>query len=312
MNKPLLALKIDVDTWRGLRLGVPRLLELLARLDIQASFFLSLGPDQSGRALRQTLHPGRRKNSPHTLLVRHHDLLSLSYGTILPAPEIGRQGLNILHQIQADGHEIGLQAWNRVQWQNSIAQADMAWTTQTMQRARQRFEEIFGVPPRSHAATGWQMNAQALRLTQRLGFDYACDSRGTQAYMPVWCGEVIHCPQLPTSLPTYTELLSAGPHTQDDVHQTLLRLTVQPPAHSHVHTLRAEVEGLKMLTAFERLLMGWREQGYTLTTTRAIFDTLDAARLPRCEIQRGPWPAYPGSLMRQGPEFLQHWRLASG
>lgn len=310
MNKPLLALKIDVDTWRGLRLGVPRLLELLARLDIQASFFITLGPDQSGRALRHTLHPGRRTRSPHTHLLRHHGLQSLSYGTLLPAPEIGRQGTDILQQIQASGHEIGVQAWNRVQWQSRILEADIKWTTQAMQQACQRFEEIFAVAPRCHAASGWQMNAQALRLTQRLGFDYACDSRGTQAYMPVWNGEVIHCPQLPTTLPTFTELFSTGLYVQDDIHQALLNVTAQSAAHSQVYTLRAEVEGMKMLPAFEKLLLGWREQGYTLTTTRAIFATLDTALLPRCEITRSVWPDHPGSLMVQGPEFLRHWQLA--
>ena len=53
-----LALKIDVDTWRGTREGVPRLLEVLSRRGAQATFLFSLGPDRTGRAIRRVFRPG--------------------------------------------------------------------------------------------------------------------------------------------------------------------------------------------------------------------------------------------------------------
>ena len=49
MNK-LLGLKIDVDTYEGMKKGVPSLLRILSDLGIKGTFFLSIGPDASGRA----------------------------------------------------------------------------------------------------------------------------------------------------------------------------------------------------------------------------------------------------------------------
>jgi len=53
-----IALKVDVDTLRGTREGVPRLLDLMARHRARATFLFSLGPDHTGWALRRVFRPG--------------------------------------------------------------------------------------------------------------------------------------------------------------------------------------------------------------------------------------------------------------
>lgn len=301
---PTLALKIDVDTFRGTLLGVPRLVECLHRHNAGATFLFSLGPDHTGRALKRALRPGFLKKVSRTSVVSHYGLKTLLYGTLLPGPDIGLKCAEILRGVRDAGFEVAIHSWDHVKWQDGVEHADAGWTEREMTLACSRFEEVFGTTANTHGAAGWQMNAHALRLTQRLGFKYASDTRGRHPFMPVYRGELILCPQLPTTLPTLDELIGLNGVTADNVADYLLQLTESAPPHGHVFTLHAEMEGMKLLPVFESLLTGWRAQGYDLTSMQSLFDSLDAERLPRHEINRGEIAGRSGTLMLQGEEFL--------
>ena len=55
---PTLCLKVDVDTLRGTLEGVPRLIELFQREQVGATFLFSMGPDNTGRAIKRIFRPG--------------------------------------------------------------------------------------------------------------------------------------------------------------------------------------------------------------------------------------------------------------
>ena len=305
---PLLALKIDVDTYRGTLEGVPRLVDILQRHGADATFLFSMGRDHTGRAIKRALRPGFMKKVSRTSVVSHYGIKTLMYGTLLPGPDIGRKCADILRSVRDDGYEVGIHCWDHVKWQDGVAHANMAWTEREMKLAVDRFTEVFGTEPIVHGAAGWQMNRHALRMTQRLGFHYASDCRGTHPFMPVWDAEVVHCPQLPTTLPTLDELIGVDNLTKENVHEHLLALTQDAPANNyfagHVYTLHAELEGMKLAAVFERLLEGWKNQGYELVSMQKIYTGLAADLLPRHEVLMEEIPGRSGTLLKQGPEFL--------
>lgn len=276
-----LALKIDVDTYRGTREGVPRLVEVLQRYNAQATFFFTLGPDHMGRAIKRVFRPGYLSKVSRMSVVEHYGIKTLLYGTLLPAPDIGRKCANIMRSVRDAGFETGIHCYDHIRWQDHVADKDEEWTRRELQRAVDRYTEIFGEAPRAHAAAGWQMNRHALRMMQHLGFDYSSDSRGTQPCIPSWNAEIVNCPQLPTTLPTLDELINRDGITLDNIAEHVLKLTAVEPIAGHVFTLHAELEGGKWMPIFEQLLAGWQAQGYELVSLRQYLQQLNVASLPR-------------------------------
>ena len=313
-----LALKIDVDTLRGTREGVPALVEVLQRAQADATFLFSLGPDHTGRALRRVFRRGvfdfARKVS-RTSVLEHYGLRTLLYGTLLPGPDIGRRAGDFMRAVRDVGYEVGVHCFDHTTWQDFVSQRGEAWTRDQMLRAVHRFREVFGVKPQVHGAAGWQMNQYALALEQELEFEYASDTRGEGPFVPLLPpppGDRAQpadgsqppirssCPQLPTTLPTLDELIGMDGVTAENVHQGVLARTRRLRA-GHVFTLHAELEGMKLLPVFRRLIEGWHAQGYQLVSMRRLFAQLAVASLPSARVQSGSVPGRSGSLAVQGP-----------
>src|SRR4030095_14637989 len=84
------AIKVDVDTYVGLRDGVPALARVLERRGLRASFFIACGPDHTGRALRRLVKPGFLAKTLRTNVPGTYGWRTLLYGTLLPGPQIAR------------------------------------------------------------------------------------------------------------------------------------------------------------------------------------------------------------------------------
>jgi undecaprenyl phosphate-alpha-L-ara4FN deformylase len=294
-----IALKIDVDTYRGTREGALRLADLLGRLDLKATFLFSLGPDHTGRALRRAFRRGFLGKVRRTSVIEHYGLRTLLYGVLLPGPLIGRRCRESLQEIARRGFEVGVHTWDHVRWQDGVASAAEPWTRRELTLAYEEFRTVFGRAPLVHGAAGWQMNRYVPALEQALGFRYASDTRGSGPFLPALDHAVGTVPQLPTTLPTLDELIGRADLRGADPVEHLLSLTAAAPQRDQVFTLHAELEGGKYLDSFERLLRAWRERGAELTDLGGYAATLDFRRLPRHAIVSGTVEGRSGVLAVQ-------------
>jgi undecaprenyl phosphate-alpha-L-ara4FN deformylase len=295
-----IGLKVDVDTLRGTREGVPRLAALLKKHGMDATFYFSVGPDHTGRAMRRVFRKGFAQKVARTSVLKHYGLKTLLYGVLLPGPDIGAKGGAEMRAVHAAGFEVGLHTFDHVRWQDYVARATADWTRVEFERGMRAFERVFGFMPDSHAAAGWQINAHALKLEQEYGLRYASDTRGGPAFLPLLEGGAGTCPQLPTTLPTFDELLGRDGIDEASIAEAMFaRSTAASDPKLQVFTLHAELEGMLLLDAFESLLLKWRNAGATVTRMAAIHALAGQRPLPTRAVIQGEIPGRSGLLAVQ-------------
>ena len=294
-----IALKVDVDTLRGTREGVPRLLDIFARVDVTATFLFSLGPDHTGWALRRMFRPGFFAKVSRTSVLRHYGLRTLAYGVLVPGPDIGRRAAGPMRAARDAGHECGIHAWDHVLWQDNVRAQPAAWSRRQMGLAFARFHDIFGQAPATHGAAGWQMNEAAWRQIDEWGMAYASDGRGAGPCIPTLNGAPLAHVQLPTTLPTMDELIGLDDVDEQNVARSLLDRS--DGNGDHVFTLHAELEGGLLAPALTTLLAGWRAQGHELGSLASMYERVQNHTLPLAEVRWGQVPGRSGEVIVSMP-----------
>jgi len=295
-----IGLKVDVDTLRGTREGVPRLMALLEKLNMDATFYFSVGPDHTGRALRRVFRKGFAQKVARTSVLEHYGVKTLLYGVLLPGPDIGRRAGDVMRGAFDAGFEVGLHTYDHVRWQDYVAGATAAWTRTEFERGLRAFERVFGFPPRSHAAAGWQINAHGLELEREYGLAYASDTRGGPPFLPKLGDGVSDVAQLPTTLPTFDEILGLDGVDESNVADAVFRLSAANASDPvQVFTLHAELEGMLLLPAFEQLLLKWRDSGASITRMAKIHEIAMQRPLPARAVVLGEIKGRSGRLAVQ-------------
>jgi len=296
----VLAIKVDVDTDRGTRVGVPALARVFGDLGISASFFFSLGPDNTGRALRRIFRPGFLQKVRRTSVVSTYGVRTLLNGVLWPGPHIGRRNADAMRAIRDAGHEVGIHCYDHIRWQDGLHGMRLDEVRREFGCARAEFERIFARPAQAAAAAGWQANADSLRAYDEAGLLYASDGRGTQPFFPVARGERFRTLQIPTTLPTLDELLGRPEFPDDQLVAHYISLLRRNTV--NVLTIHAEIEGMARLDWFREFLVRAGSMHIRFATLSNVAQDLLAApeTVPFCDLSLGEVDGRSGTLAVQG------------
>ena len=278
-----LALKVDVDTDRGTREGVPNLVADCQDFGAPACFLFSLGPDQTGRAITRVLRPGFFKKVSRTSVVQIYGVRTLLNGTLLPAPHIGRRNTAVLRAVRDAGFELGIHSYNHYRWQDYVQTMSLAEVREEFIAARAEFLRIFGADASTAGAPGWQSNARSREIYDEANLLYASDTRGGAAFFPRVDGKVFRTLEIPSTLPTFDELM--GRPEYPDAKIVAHYLSLLRDDRPNVFTLHAEIEGMGRRGLFRALLAACRERGVEFIRLDALAKELLAQRaaIPVCD-----------------------------
>ena len=201
-GKNILGLKIDVDTYFGMKHGVPRLLSILARYGFQATFFLSMGPDASGRAILQLIkNPRFLRKMLRTNAGRLYGMKTALYGTLLPSPMIALSFPELVEQILSAGHEVEFHAWDHRRWQDELPMRSTDWVKGWFEKGIGAYRKLVKKDPLSFGAPSWLIDDRVLEISGRYPFHYLSCTRAKGPFIH----EISGLMEIPSDLPCLEE-----------------------------------------------------------------------------------------------------------
>lgn len=301
MTATVLAIKVDVDTDRGTREGVPALIKLFNEFDINATFLFSLGPDNTGRAIRRIFRPGFFNKVSRTSVISVYGFKTLLNGIVFPGPLIGKRNETTMRKTKAAGHEVGIHCWDHVKWQDELARLSVDDVRDEFAKARNEFGRIFGVESLTAGAAGWQADLKSLTVYDEADLLYASDCRGHSPFFAMVEERSFKTLQIPTTLPTLDELIGRSEYPDEKLTDHYLDMLKSQPL--NVLTIHAELEGMAKIDWFRTFLSDAVRDG-------VVFDRLDSmankllknpASIARHLVQEREIDGRSGTLATQGP-----------
>lgn len=299
MSEKILSIKVDVDTDRGTRSGVPNLLKLFSELKIPATFLFSVGPDNTGRAIKRIFKPGFLKKVSRSSVVSIYGIRTLLNGTLLPGPHIGQCNEKIMRAVYDAGYEVGIHCYDHIRWQDGLATMTRGAVFSEFAKARTEFQRIFGFPAKTAGSAGWQANVFSLAAYDDAHLVYGSDARGTHPFFPRVDGTVFKTLQIPTNLPTLDELLGRPEYPLEKMTKFYLDRLVT--GRVNTFTIHAEIEGMKYLEWFREFLLKSKAQSIKFIKLENLAEKCLANKnaIPICDLIQGAVDGRSGTMAVQ-------------
>jgi len=164
-------LRVDLESDKGISEGVPKLLDLLKKYDIKASFYLSMGGESK---IIDVLKYRSKMKSSGERNVKIWTLKDKLRMLLLPRDFVVRNR-EILKRIIKEGHELGLHGWKHREWTRGLDKINIE---KTINKSIRKYSNLFCEESISFSSPGFNTNDKVLEILEKKDIKFVSDFPG--------------------------------------------------------------------------------------------------------------------------------------
>lgn len=232
----MLILSIHVDGYYGLVKGVPKILDLLDKYNLKATFFVNMGREATIFDLLK--YRSKKLKKIDNKIVKRYSKNQL-IKIVLSSRKLGHGNCKILREIIKKGHELNPHSWSHLKWSKD-KKVDFEKEIKKMKKS---FFKCTGKYPLGFAPPTWKINDTILKILKKEGFEYIEIDKGSVKKDGILL--------IPLSFPkNIEELLNEG-KSREEILEIYKKEINKKYSHLYFH---ADFEGFKGLKIFEEVL----------------------------------------------------------
>lgn len=168
-------IRIDLESQKGIRDGLPNLLRLFKKHGVKGSFYLTMGGESNVFEILGNRGKLKTTAERKIKLWSKKDKIRM----VLSPIDFVKKNRQLLKKIISDGHELGLHGWKHREWTRNLDNVNLKARLKQM---TSRYKEYFGKRATSWASPGFNTNKNVLRELENSGIYHISDFKEKQNF----------------------------------------------------------------------------------------------------------------------------------
>ncbi len=165
----MFALRIDLESQKGIKEGLPKILKLLKKYDIKASFYLTMGGESNIIQLFRY-----RKKLSCERGIKIFSKIEIIRMVLFPKNFV-RKNKKMLQEIINQGHELGIHGWKHRTWTRGLEKINIS---RELSKSIKEYRKLFGKEPKSFCAPAFRINKKVIYELNKKDFEVISDLDG--------------------------------------------------------------------------------------------------------------------------------------
>lgn len=240
-------LRVDLESYRGIKEGIPKLLDLLKKYDIKASFYLVMGGESN---IFDILKYRGKMTSSDERKIKIWPIKDKIRMVLFPKDFV-KSNLDILQRIIKEGHELGIHAWKHREWTRGLNRINIE---KSINKSIKKYIKLFNKKPISFASPGFNTNETVLNVLERKGIRFISDFPGEKVSI---YGKIKNVPitiKGEKNTPIIEFLVSKGKKDEDILKILEKEFSRHEIISLYIHDLYESRSKLKLLEAIFKLI----------------------------------------------------------